>query len=293
MPYLIILLLFFASGAQAWNGAGHRLVAALAWQEMSPQARHQASALLKAHPDYARWLKRQRSADPAEGVFLEAATWPDDIRNDRRFYDSGKTPTPLLTGFPHMERHKNWHFAEPAAEGGAGQLDERLTLLAKDLQNGAAPARSYALPWFLHLVADLHQPLHTGGRRDGGGNGYEVEHSLNPRKPFMSLHAYWDDLPGPPWLRGKQLAQRLARLQETETAREAQKVGNVSGWLDESRALLAHGVYPETEGSLLPLVTEAFDQQARQTADQQLLRAGHRLGAWLNRLLVPRETGNR
>ena len=63
-----------------------------------------------------------------------------------------------------------------------------------------------ALPWLLHLVADIHQPLHVGLDGDEGGNKVEIENPFNKRLPFTNVHTYWDDLPGPPWLRGKRLA---------------------------------------------------------------------------------------
>lgn len=258
---------------------------------MTPETRERVSTLLRQHPDHPRWLKRQREADVDYGVFQEASTWADDIRRDPRFHGAGEPPTALLPGFPHMLRQTHWHYRDEPGAGGKGEIDTRLEQLARELADGREQEQIYALPWLLHLVADIHQPLHTGGRGDRGGNGFEIENPFNPRKPFMSLHAYWDELPGPPWLRGKYLDKHLRRLSALPPAPQ----GEVVLWLGESRALVANQVYPDTPGSLLPLVTPEFHQRAQGIADARLAAAGRRLGRWLNQLLapVPRETGSR
>ena len=48
-------------------------------------------------------------------------------------------------------------------------------------------------------------------------------------------------------------------------------------WRDESHRLLALA-YPKTAGSLLPIITEEFHQQARDIANRRLVEAGYRLG---------------
>ncbi|MDR2165036.1 MAG: S1/P1 nuclease [Zoogloeaceae bacterium] len=274
--------------ALAWNAAGHRLVAALAWQRMTPTARQQASALLLRHPDYARWLKRQREADAAYGVFLEASTWADEIRHDRRFHDPGEKPTARLPGFPDMLRHGNWHFRDTPEENRRrttpeGEIDTRLQGLARDLAEGSADRRVYALPWVIHLTGDIHQPLHTAGRYDGGGNGFPVENPhAGGKKAFTSLHAYWDDLPGAPWLRGRQLEPPLRRL----AALPAPAQGNVAQWLTESRALVKQEgrVYPARTGPITRLTPE-FHRRAQALANRRLATAGARLGRLLNQVL--------
>ncbi len=145
------------------------------------------------------------------------------------------------------------------------------------------------MPWLTHLVADAHQPLHVGSHGDEGGNQVEIENPFNKRLPFSSLHLYWDDLPGPPWLRGARLEKTAAQLMETYPA-PAQ--GNAVLWLDESHRLLDQA-YPETNGSLLPIITESFHEQARELSNRRIVAAGYRLGRLLDEIFrarVPRET---
>ena len=283
MRRFLIALFFFAATlpAHAWNAAGHRLVAAMAWQQLSPQARAVISTALARHPDHARWLAAARSPTPV-AVFAEASTWPDDIRNDPRFYDEDRDPpTPAQPGFPDMARHKRWHYVD-LDEGGkvrSGELDSRIERLIKLLKTGQNPEQiTYALPWLLHLVADIHQPLHVGRHGDEGGNQVEIENPFNKRLPFSSLHLYWDDLPGPPWLRGQRLDDIANRLLARYPAPEQ---GNVSLWREESHRLLP-AAYPNEQGSLLPLIGEDFHHASRETANRRLVEAGYRLGRLLD-----------
>lgn len=276
---LVALLLLISPFAQAWNAAGHRLVASIAWQQLSPASQEFLIAALAHHPDHARWADKARSSAPL-AIFAEAATWPDDIRNDPRFHDDEReSATPTLPGFPDMARHKRWHYVDLDSHGRVsdGEVDVQIERLAHLLRSTAKNDQiSYLLPWLLHLVADIHQPLHVGRHGDEGGNAVEIENPFNKRLPFSSLHAYWDDLPGPPWLRGKALDKRVQRLIDTYPAPPQ---GDVALWQKESHALLAVG-YPEAAGSLLPIITDDFNQHAHELANQRIVAAGYRLG-WL------------
>jgi hypothetical protein len=277
--FLLLLFCLNASPAFAWNAAGHRLTAALAWERMAVPVRQRATALLRQHPDYERWKKRQQEADPDYGVFLEAAIWPDNIRYDPRFHHADEPPTPLLPGFPHMLRQTQWHYRDEPGVASKGEIDTRLEQLARDLATGDAAAQIYALPWFLHLVGDIHQPLHVGGRGDRGGNGFEIEVAGRASKSVLTLHAYWDDLPGPSRLRGAALENALRPLREQPSPPQ----GDIALWVSENRALLLQDVYPAAADS--PRLTPAFQRRAQSIAQSRLAAAGVRMGRWLNRLL--------
>jgi hypothetical protein len=284
---LFVLLLAGCGQAAAWNAAGHRLAAWIAWQQLDEPARRRATEILAAHPDHGRWSARGRAGDPL-AIFAEAATWPDDIRGDPRFHsDRDPSPGPPLPGFPDRRRNADWHYVDLDAEGRvrAGQIDRRIGMLADDIRRSAKPAQAaYALPWLLHLVADIHQPLHVGRFGDEGGNAVTIENPFNPRQPFPTLHAYWDDLPGPPWLRGRRLdaagSGLIARYPPPEN-------GDIARWRTESHALLALA-YPLEEGSLLPIVGEEFQRRSRDIALRRVTEAGYRLGWLLAGLLAPR-----
>jgi hypothetical protein len=108
-----VLLLLVAAPALAWNAAGHRISAMIAWESMDAGTKSAVGQLLRQHPDYERWQARAHGGDPELTAFLEASTWPDDIRKDRRFYTAGREePTATLPGFPDMERRLHWHYVD-------------------------------------------------------------------------------------------------------------------------------------------------------------------------------------
>jgi hypothetical protein len=293
LRFAALILLAAACGpAAAWNAAGHRLAAWIAWQQLDEAARRKAANILAAHPDHARWTARGRAGDPL-AIFVEASTWPDDIRSDPRFENDRSMPVgPPPPGFPDRKRHADWHYVDLDDRGRvrAGEIDRRIASLAEEIRQAATPgAAAYALPWLLHLVADIHQPLHVGRFGDDGGNAVTIENPFNPRQPFPTLHAYWDDLPGPPWLRGRRLEAAASDLLASFPPPER---GDVALWRAESHALLA-AAYPREEGSLLPIVGEDFHRRSRETARRRIAEAGHRLGWLLADLFaagVPRET---
>ena len=292
-PYLIALLfLLFSPLAAAWNAAGHRQVAGIAWQQLSPANRDFVTQALGRHPDHERWVSKARSVESGK-IFAEAATWPDDIRNDPRFHDEGGNDrTPPLPGLPDTARHKNWHYVDVDDQGRPvrGEVDRQIERLVRLLRSTAKNDEiSYALPWLMHLVADIHQPLHTGRADDEGGTAVEIENPFNKRLPFSSLHIYWDDLPGPPWLRGQRLEDKARRL---IAEYPAPRQDTVDLWRDESHRMLA-SAYPDAVDSLLPIITEEFNGRAHAIAERRIVDAGYRLGRLLQATIsarVSRET---
>ena len=286
-----------SAAASAWNATGHRLIAEIAWQQMDQSARTETARLLSAHPDADRWRDRARSDDPRQ-LFIEASTWPDEIRKDARFFTLGKDlPTPLLEGFPDMEKHSNWHTAPRPIDGSPltgdfvpGQLDKRL-----EQQIGALGAtmaspmiRAYALPWVVHLVGDGHQPLHLALRRaengdwDRVGHGVKISNPFSERKPRSDLHEFWDDLPIREGLRGEALVAEanalLARHRPPDT-------GAPRAWLDESWRLARDHGYP-TGGESRVTIDRGFFEGAKAIAESRIVAAGYRLADTLNHIFT-------
>ena len=282
--------------ALAWNAAGHRLVASIAWDQLDAPTRSELAELLRAHPDYARWLRRAGADETGRGAFIEASTWPDDIRKDKRFYSEGiDEPTATLPGFPDMERRRNWHYVNRPLDDKlrnqpvSGLLDKQLVLLSRIIGTPSAPQieRAYALPWLIHLIGDAHQPLHTSirldakGKWDKLGNGMAVINPFSARNNSSTLHAFWDDLPGPPWLRG----ERLTVAGQALIAAYPQPGHSTSGqWIDESWRIAMKNAYPPGSENI-PTLSEDFYAGAKEIANRRIATAGYRLADLLRELL--------
>ena len=294
-PALVLAALLLSGEAFAWNAAGHRLVAAIAWRGMDETTRGNVVATLSRHPDYETWIKRARHEEPGYVAFLEASTWPDDIKGDKRFHEDDETPTPAQKGFPEMARHRHWHHVDQPVDGaavkhtGKGELDGRLEAFRVLLGHPRATveAKAWALPWLIHLVGDIHQPLHTvsrydaKGRSDEGGNELWIDNPFHPRRTSMTLHAYWDDLPGPPWLRGARLEESASRLLREST--EAATLESIATWLKESRQLARESAYAGLAGEV-PTLGADYHERAQAIARQRVTLAGQRLALLLRQL---------
>ncbi|WP_153111173.1 S1/P1 nuclease [Propionivibrio limicola] len=306
--FIVALAAFLPAQALAWNAAGHRLIGSIAWEHMSNAARTESSQLLQAHPEFERWRKRAKVSgvddpDADRAVFIEASTWADDIRNDKRFYDADReTPTTTLPGFPDMERRRHWHYVNRPFDGSSrqkpmsGQLETQLPVLIDLLEEekSTRASRIYALPWLLHLVGDAHQPLHTLTRRmekgiwDAGGNRVRIVNPFNSRYPETTLHTFWDDLPGPPWLRGEQL-DKASRAMMVIYPRPPRSV-SARGWIEESWQMARQHAYPKELDEHLPeeaaaiVIDAAFFENSREVANRRIAEAGYRLADVLNRV---------
>src|SRR5579872_5641100 len=120
--------LLLALPAAAWNYSGHSIIAEIAYERLTPQARARVDRMIRDHPDYDRiftqGLAGSAKDDPAARAryaFVHAASWPDLILySDHRFYDElapNARPTPLLPGFPDMMRHRAWHYFDNPISG--------------------------------------------------------------------------------------------------------------------------------------------------------------------------------
>ncbi|HEX4966355.1 MAG TPA: S1/P1 nuclease [Thermoanaerobaculia bacterium] len=306
---VLTLAVFSALPVVAWNDAGHMTVAAVAYQHLTPQVRTRVDTLLRQHPDFAKLSEGLAANDPNFGlrVFMKAATWPDFIRNDPRFYDDLRpdaTPTPPLPGFPDMKIHKNWHYRDEGIsfDGTATKPPDAVNALTEivaqrsALGDPAVPAstQAYGLSWLAHLIGDVHQPLHAVSRfsalHPGGDHGGNEFHLDDPSDPKLSLHWFWDTAlaADPDPQKAIALAKSIAGdyvRDDRELAPGADPPAMVLAWLEESAALARYVVYTVAEERAqppFPKVPEAYRTLANQIARHRAAVAGYRLAALIN-----------
>jgi hypothetical protein len=271
---------------QAWNATGHRIVAAIAYDHLTPQAKARVDELLKQHPDFSTLSQRD--------AFLAASVWPDTIKGDNRFFDDtvvNPQPTPLLPGFPSMARHTDWHYIDLpfSPDGTRLERPKRPNALIELRRILKAPSLAvYDLPWLIHLTGDVHQPLHCASRftksqphGDQGGNLVIIT-------PGRNLHSFWDGLAG--YDTGDAYVDRMASgvTAEFTTMNGAHPVVSMDPklWINEGFELAKQEVYTfgaaaGTRDNPIAL-PESYEYRARQVARVQLSKAGFRLAAVLN-----------
>lgn len=289
--------------AHAWGNDGHMAVAAVAWNHMSPAARAHAAALLKLNPDYATMIAGAAPQDRDRIAFLRAATWPDMIKSSKAYKDDGYTPADPHAGdiadYTDMLMHKGWHFIDlPYSPDGTPTepafATNAVTQIAKAATNlGSAGAsdqtKSYSLNWLLHLVGDIHQPLHatsryTAGFPHGDVGGNKVHACLASAASCDkgdNLHKFWDDLPG----KSDKVAavdRYVATLRPADTTDVA--VADPAAWAEESEKLAIAKVYTAPVGlaDKVYRLTATYRRNAAALAAVRVELAGERLAAILN-----------
>ena len=256
LPVLIAaLLLLLAGPAGAWGPQGHRLVAALAWAGLTPQARAEVMVLLVGAPD-----------PTLPGI----ANWADQLRADDP--DLGK-------------RSASWHYVNIGEEGCqydatrdcpggncvVGAIDRQLEILADHEQPLAA--RRQALKFVVHFVGDVHQPMHAGYGHDKGGNTVQV----NLDGDGSNLHRLWDS-----GLLNTANFDDDAYLRHLESLPLATGLDAGSAdWAEASCAIAVRpGLYPPRAK-----IDDTYVQTWRPVAEAQLRRGGAQLAALLNGVL--------
>ena len=247
---LLALVALLPSAALAWGATGHRITGALAEPLLSASA--QAAVMDILGPE----------------TLAEAATWADEQRsNPAPFWQDVAGPWHYVTVPAGMD------YADVGApeEGDAFSALTRFAATLKD-PDATPQARRLALRFAVHVIGDLHQPLHAGNGTDRGGNDERVTWFREP----SNLHRVWDSS----IINGQELSYSewvqwlSARL--TPAQIELWMDADPEVWIAESTEL-RDGIYPQQSDIGWRY---QFDHIA--SVRQRLTQGGVRIAAWLN-----------
>jgi hypothetical protein len=296
---------FFLSSAPAWawGSPGHMAVASVAWEKLDATHQARVQQLLKHNPYYSKWtgyvsqIKNLTSAQKEAALFMYAATWPDEIKEDPAYKGTDTAPAGTSSpetkvGYTDMLKHKYWHFVDTpfkvdgssAGTTPAPNAATQITYFSSALKTTSDDKQeSYYLVWLEHLVGDIHQPLHAAtrfvnGTSDIGGN------KVNLTGKPSELHAYWDELPGTTDLKNPvadytSAMTFVAKLKAAAPA--AVSVIDVQAWVTESFTMAKKDAYVSPIGpGLGPYGITSGSMYANDASKDALLRvelAGERL----------------
>ncbi|MDA9448235.1 S1/P1 nuclease [Bradyrhizobium sp. CCBAU 21360] len=199
--------------ASAWWDEGHMQIAYLAYKRLDPAIKDKIDGLLRLNPDYQVWTcGAQDEASRRTYAFVHAATWADDIKTKSDYREDRITdPTAGQNVAYDKLKHSYWHYKDilfspdgtslPAPDPVDAAKMAKIMIAALPAASGASDQlRSYDLVWLLHLVGDLHQPLHAIARYTAelphGDRGGNAEMVVPATGETIALHAYWDRLFG-------------------------------------------------------------------------------------------------
>ncbi|MBI1914414.1 MAG: S1/P1 nuclease [Planctomycetes bacterium] len=317
----LMILSLLQSQALAWSAGGHKIVASIAFRQLTAEEQAKVVALLKEHPRFAQDFKAKMPEEIASGsepeknewIFQQAAIWPDLARGfpeglQKKFHRAQwhyiNVPH-FLTGTDRvaldgkLKLNLSLEAPESAVEGMnvVQTIRYARTILKSD--DAEKQQKALMLSWLMHTEGDLHQPLHSTAlfsrflfpNGDRGGNRVVTSQR-------GSLHSVWDSFPGGK-IQFQTARNRAIQLMNDEElsalGAEAAKNLDEKTWLDESHLLAVTVAYdPEVigrlrilemsgdEGEFEPIkLSETYLKTGSAIADRRVVQAGYRLGAIL------------
>jgi hypothetical protein len=244
-----VLSLSICIPVHAFGDLGHKMVAAIAWQQLTPYAKQNI----------------QRILGPGEKTFVNASTWADHIKGNESFnYLKPMHYVNMPKDASRYDRKRDCRKDRCVVQA--------IDMFSQVLTSGKEKNKKLALRMVIHLLGDIHQPLHAGLRIDRGGNWYEV----NYEGKDISLHKLWDH----------QLVKRL-KLDWQQAAKQL-TLGNLQveladpkTWAEESHQITINTVYNVGENAK---VNDAYLKVADEIVKNRIIKAGWRLGMWLNKM---------
>lgn len=250
-----LVLAAASSPAGAWGPTGHRIVAELAQRHLEAGTRAQLAQLLTR-------LHARSLADIAD-------------RADRMQDDPGLRAQWRATSKLHFVNFADascrYDARRDCADGACvvAAIDRYAARLSDRQQ--ADDQRADALAMLVHLVADVHQPLHAGYRRDAGGNRYQLHFDGRG----TNLHAIWDT---PVLRRGHDGWRR--RADELARTPLPPATGDARDWAEES-CRATRDIYPVHHR-----IDDDYIGRMRPLAEQRLRKAAARLARLLDAALA-------
>lgn len=248
--------------AHAWGDKGHRLIAAAAWTNLSPQTKAAIAELIGS----------------GEEAFLAASRWADEVRPQRR-----ETAPWHYVNVPLSASGYDAKRDCPTGRCIVAKIPELMRVAAD--KASAVEQRADALKFVIHLIGDLHQPFHVGDNNDRGGNDTWVK---MPDGRMLRLHEFWDVTI---------LEDATYIIQPIERAigrtflldSDSERAGTIAEWTNDSHeiardfapALLAARSDGGTRDTPYVLPPEYIDE-ARRAAHARLYHASMNLGAVLH-----------
>jgi hypothetical protein len=283
LTVLLVLASAYAPLVLAWGPQGHRTVGAIADRLLTAQAHAVVTQLLAGDLD--------KFGNLSGRTTLEAVSvWPDELYG-----------TPAARAIWHYDDVPICGSAPKARYCPDGQCNsEQLKRLIGVLADPRAPPRdrNEALKWIVHLVGDIHQPLHAADNADRGGNRVQVALWGVRTRGRENLHRAWDSDLVRISLHARNRQQPPDDIDAL--AAEARSLVNDAGqgspdqWAFESNNLARNVAYHYpgfacgTAPQEIVVLDSGYQADAQEIVRERLLLAGGRLANLLNSTLVTR-----
>lgn len=235
----------------AWGADAHRLIAELAEQQLSAPAKVEATRLLSQEPG---------------ATLSSVAAWADETRSP------GSAPLHYV----NLPEEDCAYLRQRDCPNGQCVIEALKTQLALLQSRATDQERLKAMKWVIHLVGDIHQPLHVGLASDRGGNRFQV-------RAFgrgSNLHAVWDS----ELIKRRPGGKSKLLLDAATPVKPPSPASNVASWASESCEVSRRtGFYPPDRW-----VGYEYAEHWDAELVKRLSQAGARLADALNHALSAR-----
>lgn len=245
---LFTLLLTFPS--LAWGPTGHRVVGEIAEQHLSSKAQKAIMEVL------------------GNESLASVSIFMDEIKSDTSYLHLNPWH------YVSIPDGSNYHDCEKNTQG---DVIKAITEITAKLKSGklTAEEEAFHIKMLVHLVGDIHQPLHVGRKDDRGGN--DVKCTWHGKA--TNLHRVWDtDMLEEYNMSYSELAQNLMRVM-TDAQKTAWRKATVEEWAAESMTY-REGLYDIGDGDL----GYRYQYIHFPTIELRLSQAGIRLAHLLNEI---------
>lgn len=254
---LFFIFVLLSTQVFAWGPTGHRAVGEIAERNLKPDVKKKLLSLLDGHS------------------LARVSTWPDEIKSD-----------PGTFGYTFKWHYTEWPdlMHEHSEKESTGLLltsiKDHITTL-KD-KKATKEKKAFALKFLVHLIGDLHMPLHVGNGLDRGGNDCQITFHDDP----MNFHALWDE----EMIRFTELSFTEVADFVTAGKRPAKENVDLMNWARESRDI-RKTIYPDKpenyckkEPVQKPKLGYEYSYKNLPIVEERLYLAGIRLAQILNEL---------
>ena len=292
LRFVLAAVLLSPAAARAWLPEGHMATGAMAYDVLARRDKAALATVLRvmpAHPQWDRFAARLQGLDGAardRRLFELMTTWADEARGGPFDHDDWHYSQTFASSFRHLV---------PFAFGGAEDAFRAQLAVAR---RGDAPAadRAVALCWVMHIIGDMHQPLHATvwisfrfPLSDAGGNWAWVRRreGAAPER----LHFFWDAAGRDTGLSRASPDGFVAELEAALPFEAEPPVGDAVAafdrWVAATRALSYEAVYergafrPGVSRGDAPVLSAEYVARTRTLGARQIGLAGNRMAGVL------------
>lgn len=268
MRQCFLILIFFSELCFAWGKQGHLIIAEIAYNNLNPPAKYQVNKLIN-------YLNKVDG--PTD--FIKASIWADEIKfkNNKLFNKWHYINSPIVKNIRKRKKTYPPNILTKSKE---------LISILKN-KNTSIYNQAWSLRMLIHLIGDLHQPLHTATlynkkfkRGDLGGLKYKIN------SPYKNLHSYWDQGGGLLRFKYNKTKQRQAIIKHiikdnsmSQTLLNNNFEASLYSWYQNSHLLAEKIVYQQPQRQR---VSFKYKKLVQSTSKQQLAKSGYHLAQLLN-----------